>query len=137
MDNPKITRERRFGGYPKGVELGDGRASVSVVEVGADEAKQHLESIQVAGSVLETPIHLGVLSCSTSVSVLSLSPSEVAYLLTRRDCFPGDKVLREEEPPPLESRRPLISGYLDGPSPVERRRLQPFHRPNGSTLRWR
>ena len=40
------------------MELGDGRASVSVVEVGAGGAKQHLQYIRAGGSVLETPFHL-------------------------------------------------------------------------------
>ena len=51
--------------------------------------------------------------------------------------LPWDKVLREEEPPPLESRRAPESGPLDGAPPTGRRLRQPVYRPNGSTLRWR
>ena len=96
------------------MELSDGRASVSVVEVGANEAEQHLGSIRATGAVEETPFHLGVFRFSTSVSVLSsLSPSEVAYLWsplpTRRDFCPEDEAPHEEEAPPLESRRFLKS----------------------------
>ena len=40
------------------MEPGDGRASVSVIEVGAIEADRRLESIRAAGSVGETPFHL-------------------------------------------------------------------------------
>ena len=40
------------------MELDVGRASGSVVEVGANEAEQHLEIIRGAGSVEETPFHL-------------------------------------------------------------------------------
>ena len=40
------------------MELSDGRASVSVVEVGANEAEQHLGSIRATGAVEETPFHL-------------------------------------------------------------------------------
>ena len=119
------------------MELGDGRAPVAVVEVGADQAKEHPERIRAAGSVLEAPFHLGVLGCSTSVSALSVSPSEVAYLLTRRDVCPGDEMTREEEPPSLESRRPLIYGLLDSPSRIGRRLRRRFRRPIESTLRWR
>ena len=54
---------------------------------------------------------LGVLRCSTSVSTLSLSPSEEAYLSMRHDLCPGVEVLREEEPPPY-SRSPEEPWHL-------------------------
>ena len=40
------------------MELDVGRASGSVVEVGANEAEQHLEIIRATGAVEETPFHL-------------------------------------------------------------------------------
>ena len=52
---------------------------------------------------------------------MSFSLSAAAYLLTRRDFCPAEEVLREEEPPPLESRRLMISGLLDSSSPIGRR----------------
>ena len=40
------------------MELDDGRASVSMVEMGANKAEQHLESIPAAVAAEETPFHL-------------------------------------------------------------------------------
>ena len=42
-------------------QLGHGSTLVAVVEVGADEAKQYLESLsfRAAGSIEDTPFHLG------------------------------------------------------------------------------
>ena len=77
---------------------------------GRFDARQFVETTTGRTSIRERTTCLGVLSCSTSVSNLSLSPSEEAYLSVRRDFCPGDEVLREEETPPLESRRALASG---------------------------
>ena len=74
-------------------------------------------------------LHVGV--------AMSFSPSEVAYLLTRRDFCRGGGVLGDEKPPPLESRRLLVSALLDGPSPIGRRLSQSFYRLIDSTLPWR
>ena len=69
MESPKIVRRRHFGGDPKRVELCDGRAPVSVVEVGADQAEQHLERTRAAGSVLKALFHLlkNVVECVLEV----------------------------------------------------------------------